>query len=203
MRNLVISGVREGKTYYIKLDWNEHPNSSVTKYHIYRYTKYGSETTNPVLVATRNRGTTTFTDYAFTYAPTTGEYQVYYDVKAYFSPDGTISPDNYEMVRGNDNQIEKSGNETEEELIKEYAISNYSNPFNPTTTIRYQLPKAGHVQIKVYDAIGKEVTTLVNEHLESGRYEARFGENNLPSGMYIYTIKVNDYFASKKMLLIK
>jgi hypothetical protein len=80
---------------------------------------------------------------------------------------------------------------------------NYPNPFNPTTTVRYQLPKAGHVQIKVYDAIGKEVATLVNEHLESGRYEVRFGENNLPSGMYIYTIKVNDYFASKKMLLIK
>ncbi len=107
------------------------------------------------------------------------------------------------MVRGNDNQIEKSGNETEEELIKEYAVSNYPNPFNPTTTVRYQLPKAGHVQIKVYDAIGKEVATLVNEHLESGRYEVRFGDDNLPSGMYIYTIKVNDYFASKKMLLIK
>ncbi len=73
MRNLVISGVREGKDYYIKLDWNEHPNSYVTKYHIYRYTKYGSVTTNPVLVATRNRGTTTFTDYAFTYAPSTGD----------------------------------------------------------------------------------------------------------------------------------
>jgi len=204
MRGLSFSGVREGDVYYIKLNWSDHPNSYVTQYHVYRYAKGPDGTTSPVHLTTLNRGTTTFTDHSYAYSPSNGDYQVYYDVKAYFSLDGTTSPDNYEMVRGEeiDNQAQKKGSQSEE-LIKEYAISNFPNPFNPTTRIAYQLPKAGHVQIKVYDAIGKEVATLVNEHLESGRYEAQFGENNLPSGMYIYTIKVNDYFASKKMLLIK
>jgi len=205
LRNLSFSGVKEGDVYYIKLNWNDHPNTNVTQYHIYRYVVdpdgIGG---NKVHIATKNRGNTTFTDYSYSYSPTAGQYRVYYDVKAYFSPDGTTSTPNYKMVRGEEinNQAQKKGSQSEE-LIKEYAISNFPNPFNPSTRITYQLPKAGHVQIKVYDAIGKEVATLVNKHMEVGKYEVSFGKNDLPSGMYIYTIKVNDYFASKKMLLIK
>lgn len=88
--------------------------------------------------------------------------------------------------------------------VTDYALDqNFPNPFNPTTTISYQLPKASHVTIKVYDMIGREVATLVNEDKEQGRYTALFDASHLSSGIYIYSIKSGDYTAVKKMSLIK
>lgn len=89
------------------------------------------------------------------------------------------------------------------EEITYYDISNYPNPYNPETTIRFQLPKEGLVTIKVYNSIGEEIKTLLNEQMGYGMYELKFDGGDLPSGMYIYTINVNDYYASKKMLLVK
>jgi len=80
---------------------------------------------------------------------------------------------------------------------------NYPNPFNPSTTIRYQLPQDGLVTLKIYDILGREVTTLVNEEKTKGRYEINFNASNLASGVYLYRIKVNDYVAIKKMILLK
>ncbi len=80
---------------------------------------------------------------------------------------------------------------------------NYPNPFNPATTINYQLPQTGYVTLKIYDILGKEVATLVNEQKNSGRYSVNFDASKLASGVYIYRIKVNDYVSSKKMLLLK
>ncbi len=85
-----------------------------------------------------------------------------------------------------------------------YSLSqNYPNPFNPSTTIRYQLPQDGFVTLKIYDILGREVTTLVNEEKTKGRYEVNFNASNFASGVYLYRIKVNDYVAVKKMLLLK
>jgi parallel beta-helix repeat protein len=82
-------------------------------------------------------------------------------------------------------------------------LSNYPNPFNPTTTIYYQIPKDGRVTIKVFDAIGREVTTLVDEFKPSGRYSVKFDASRLSSGIYFYSIRSGDYNAVKKMSLIK
>ena len=82
-------------------------------------------------------------------------------------------------------------------------FQNYPNPFNPTTTIRYQLPAAGHVTLKVYDILGREVATLVNEVQKAGTYSERFDASKLSSGVYIYSIKTGNYFAAKKLLLMK
>jgi hypothetical protein len=85
-----------------------------------------------------------------------------------------------------------------------YELSqNYPNPFNPTTTIRYQLPKDGMVTLKVYDILGAEVATLVNEEKIVGRYEVSFDASRLASGVYIYRLQANDYIAVKKMVLLK
>lgn len=85
-----------------------------------------------------------------------------------------------------------------------YELSqNYPNPFNPTTTIRYQLPKDGMVTLKVYDILGAEVVTLVNEEKVAGKYEVNFNASNLASGVYIYRLNVNDYVSVKKMVLLK
>lgn len=80
---------------------------------------------------------------------------------------------------------------------------NYPNPFNPSTIIKYQLPSESFVTIKIYDLLGKEVATLVNENKSAGNYQINFDAGKLTSGMYIYTISANNFVQSKKMLLMK
>ena len=88
--------------------------------------------------------------------------------------------------------------------ITEYAITqNFPNPFNPATTINYQIPQTGFVTLKIYDILGKEVATLVNEQKTQGRYTVNFDASRLASGVYIYQLRVNDYVSSRKMLLLK
>jgi hypothetical protein len=85
-----------------------------------------------------------------------------------------------------------------------YGLSqNYPNPFNPTTNIKYQLQDNGFVTLKVYDILGQEVATLVNEKLNAGIYEIKFDGNNLSSGLYFYKLNVNDFSSVKRMLLVK
>lgn len=82
-------------------------------------------------------------------------------------------------------------------------LQNYPNPFNPTTSISYQLPEAVHVTLKVYDLLGREVASLVNETKQAGRYNVTFDAGKLASGIYIYILQAGNYFESKKMLLTK
>lgn len=80
---------------------------------------------------------------------------------------------------------------------------NFPNPFNPTTTISYQMPEAGFVSLKVYDMLGREVSTLVNEYKTQGSYSINFNASSLTSGVYVYQLKANGFTASKKMSLLK
>jgi hypothetical protein len=80
---------------------------------------------------------------------------------------------------------------------------NYPNPFNPTTTIRFTIPEKSMVTLKVYDMLGREVTTLVNEVKDAGTHTVKFAGKDLPSGMYLYTLTAGNYTATKKMMLVK
>ncbi|MBX2976283.1 MAG: T9SS type A sorting domain-containing protein [Ignavibacteriaceae bacterium] len=80
---------------------------------------------------------------------------------------------------------------------------NYPNPFNPITNIIYQIPKSGLVQLKVYDLLGSEVAELVNEEKAEGSYSINFDASHLPSGVYIYSLRVNDFVQNNKMTLLK
>jgi hypothetical protein len=85
-----------------------------------------------------------------------------------------------------------------------YSLSqNYPNPFNPTTMISYALPRSGFVKLTVYDVIGREVKTLVNEYKTAGTYNVAFDGSSLASGLYIYKITAGDYTGVKKMILVK
>ncbi len=85
-----------------------------------------------------------------------------------------------------------------------YALQqNYPNPFNPATKISYALPKTGNVTLKVYDILGREVATLVNEVKQAGIYTVDFNASNLASGVYFYRILSGDFTAVKKMVLVK
>ena len=107
-------------------------------------------------------------------------------------------------------QIDINGNHkysniaTVEFLPSEFSLKqNFPNPFNPITIIRYELPKSEFVSLKIYDILGKEVKTLVNENKNAGRYEVTLNASNLASGFYIYKLSTNTNVSIKKMLLLK
>jgi hypothetical protein len=85
-----------------------------------------------------------------------------------------------------------------------YVLSqNYPNLFNPLTNISYDVSKRSHVSIRIFDAFGKLLTTLVDDIKSAGSYNVKFHTSNLPSGMYILQMQVDDYIGLKKMMLIK
>jgi hypothetical protein len=89
-------------------------------------------------------------------------------------------------------------------IPKEYKLEqNYPNPFNPSTNIRYQITNNGFVTLKVFDILGKEVAILVNDYKKAGYYEVQFNSYQLPSGVYFYKLQANNFFDTKKFILIK
>ncbi len=82
-------------------------------------------------------------------------------------------------------------------------FQNYPNPFNPGTKISYKISKTSIVQIKVYDVLGNEISSLINEEKPAGQYELTFDGADLPSGVYFYQIRAEDFVQTKKMLLLK
>lgn len=98
--------------------------------------------------------------------------------------------------------------EEEELLPVEFKLEqNYPNPFNPSTKIRFSIPKVGSglvlTVLKVYDILGNEVATLVNEDKPAGRYEVEFNAASLASGVYFYQLKAGSFVETKKMILLK
>jgi hypothetical protein len=86
----------------------------------------------------------------------------------------------------------------------DYKLSqNYPNPFNPVTKINFEVPKQGLVTLKVYDIMGREITTLVNEVKSPGSYNVDFDASRLSSGTYFYKLSAGNFIETKKMLLIK
>jgi flagellar hook assembly protein FlgD len=86
--------------------------------------------------------------------------------------------------------------------------SNYPNPFNPSTNIRYSIPTAGNVTIEIFNSLGQLVNTIVNQYQESGTHNVVWNGTDmsgqkLSSGIYIYKLNTNNYVSSKKMVLIK
>ena len=80
---------------------------------------------------------------------------------------------------------------------------NYPNPFNPTTIIKFQISELSFVTLKVYDVLGSEIATLVNEEKSVGGYEVEFDATTLPSGIYFYRLQAGDFIETKKMVLMK
>jgi hypothetical protein len=84
-----------------------------------------------------------------------------------------------------------------------YLFQNYPNPFNPSTRIRWESPQSGLQILKVYDILGKEIATLVNEEKQAGRYEVKFDGASLSSGIYFYAFKTGNFVDTKKLILMK
>jgi hypothetical protein len=95
-------------------------------------------------------------------------------------------------------------NDLQSEIPSSYNLyQNYPNPFNPSTTIAYNLPEEGYVKLTVYNMLGEEITTLVNNVQKAGSYQVWFNAEDFASGVYIYRIETVKYAASKKLILLK
>ena len=92
----------------------------------------------------------------------------------------------------------------DEQIPDAYGLSsNYPNPFNPVTIVNYQLPEDAHVVMKLYDVVGREIRTLVNENKEAGYYRVAINASDLASGVYYYRFTTGSYVAVKKLVLTK
>ncbi|MBK7160362.1 MAG: T9SS type A sorting domain-containing protein [Ignavibacteria bacterium] len=116
-----------------------------------------------------------------------GPFDVYCNIRSFSNPDTTvnviqtssITPENFELYQ------------------------NYPNPFNPTTNLEFGIPELEFVSLKIFDVLGNEVSTLVNESKPAGRYEVTFNGAGLPSGIYYYKLTSGNYSYTRKMMLIK
>ncbi|MDR9417343.1 alpha-amylase family glycosyl hydrolase [Gracilimonas sp.] len=118
-----------------------------------------------------------------------GEFKIY-STKDFGSPDEELVTSNEEFSNGN--------------IPTEFQLKqNYPNPFNPSTVISYQLAGGSEVSLKVYDMLGREVATLVNERKSAGSYQVHFDASNLSSSMYIYRLQAGGKVFTQKMMLIK
>lgn len=105
----------------------------------------------------------------------------------------------YSFTNGSNTDVE-----TKAEVVSDfYMQQNYPNPFNPVTNITYSIPVQSNVELKIFDMLGREVMTLVNEEQASGKYSVKFDGVSIPSGVYIYTIKAGQFRDSKKLVLLK
>ena len=114
----------------------------------------------------------------------------------FYSPEGRIK----EVNPGD--EIESA----EDSGLPEYKFElkeNYPNPFNPSTTINYELAKSGFTSLKIYDVLGKEIATLVNEKQDAGTYSLQWNASNYSSGVYFYTLQADGFVQTKRMILTK
>ncbi len=89
-------------------------------------------------------------------------------------------------------------------FLDEYELyQNYPNPFNPSTTIKYEIKELTDVELKVFDILGREIITLVNEQKSPGSFEIEFNASGLPSGIYFYRLQAGSFVETKKMMLMK
>ena len=116
-----------------------------------------------------------------------GEYHIFTTVQL-------PAPDMVTGVNGSD----------ENNIPKSFSLNqNYPNPFNPSTFISYQLPTNSHVTLKVYDILGREVASLVNDDKTAGTYKVSFDASRLSSGVYFYRLDAGTYSQTKKLVLLK
>jgi hypothetical protein len=97
----------------------------------------------------------------------------------------------------------KSGNNSSS-IITGYQLNqNYPNPFNPSTTIKYSIPIAGLVTLTVFNILGEQVKTLINQEMPAGNYTVQFNASSLASGIYLYRIQAGSFVQTKKMILLR
>ncbi|MEX2189277.1 MAG: T9SS type A sorting domain-containing protein, partial [Bacteroidota bacterium] len=130
----------------------------------------------------------------------------YFTTTAYygaFDPVGPVWIDNWTAL-SNNRLVTGIETPTESILPAQFVLEqNYPNPFNPATTIRFAIPAASNVELRVYDMLGREVVTLMNEFKNAGSYQVNFDAGQIATGIYFYRLSTGTFTQIRKMLLIK
>ena len=134
------------------------------------------------------------------FAPTsTGVFTVQVINKSY-----TVNPYSLYLIRTQSGSSSKTIAQFAEEKPKTFALyQNYPNPFNPTTTLRYSLAGDSYVRLKVYNTLGQEVASLVNQEERAGEYSVPFDASRLASGVYFYKLVAGSFIDTKRMVILK
>jgi len=181
----------------VVLNWTPNTEEDLAGYQIY----YGTESrTYDGKVAAQGVSpitTSTFNEFEITGLKDGIEY--FFALKA-FDNSNNLSEFSEEAVAA----LFTSIDERSEEIPGDYKIEqNYPNPFNPATNIRFSLPKATNVEIRLYDMLGREVLTLLNEFRPAGTHIINVELSSLSSGIYIYQMKADSFIENRKLTLIK
>jgi hypothetical protein len=132
------------------------------------------------------------------------DYSFYYKIYAIdkgIVPEHTTKPDTGYYKLDYDPTV--SAEIVDNKIIDYELMQNYPNPFNPITNIEYSVKEEGNVELVIYDVLGKVVVKLVDERKQAGNYSSQFDASKLSSGIYFYSLRVNGFMGTKKMLLIK
>jgi hypothetical protein len=203
--NYAVSVYQSGTNYYPSLTWSLNSEPDVRQktsnaYKIERRTRPLNGTWSSWSVLANLSGTTSsYIDYSINNA-SGGDREAEYRITAVDEGNNSSPAQSVTIEYGMyiQDKIKVSG------MVRDYSLDqNYPNPFNPSTKIIYSIKEEGLVILKVYDILGKEIATLVNENKPAGNYEAEFNASQLPSGMYIYKIQSGQFSDVKKMLLTK
>ena len=166
-------------------------------------TPFPYDSTKSLIVQIQNCGITgSFSGFSLPHT-TTSEYRRTYSATAP-CPQGYLGRSLYVPNVGINVTPLSGGITPVSNIADKFSLSqNYPNPFNPTTTINFSIPKSGFVALKVFDVLGREVATLVNETKVAGNYTVDFDGSGLSSGVYFYRIEAGDFISMKKMMLTK
>lgn len=184
------------------VSWNANQEPDLGGYYIYKSVNY----TEFYQTATLSSNDTSWIDYDVTFTKPIWSVKIEYKAKA-FDTQGNTSPfSNTDYIYGKDNPLPKNNFQDSIKIttiVYENNISNYPNPFNPTTVIEYEISENNFIKLNVFNSIGQEVAKLVNEFKIAGKYQVQFDGTKLPSGVYYYKIESSNFTNIKKMLLIK
>jgi hypothetical protein len=181
--------------------WPANGEPDIEGYNVFRYTPVNDVWVWLKLNTSLVTGTS-FTDLTVTLAGQIGVHYRYYRVTAVDAASQESNPSvSVAVPLSGDDPAKRSTN-----IEKVYNLSlhqNYPNPFNPSTTIRFSLPSSGFVSLTVFDVLGQEIRTLLNEMQALGEHTVTFDAGNMPSGLYFYRLQHNGNTLNGKMLLAK
>jgi hypothetical protein len=178
----------------ILLSWSEHPSINVTQYQIYRrVTPYDGIPGPPQLIATLNRGTTTYKDNAWYFNDEHLSYNIGYDVRCYHQPTGTYSEPNWWWTFASTFLPQAFGSASgarEKRKPTSVTFEGFPNPFNPSTKLMYSLKDDSNVDFRVYDLLGRVVAEIATGFQHAGYYSYEWNAQNLTTGVYFARLVV-------------
>jgi len=188
----------------VRVLWREHPNPKVTKYQVWRRVKsQNGKLSSAECVATLDRGMTSWEDPSYELTTSYTHDLISYSVRSYLSTTSAFSEDEWIEIFGKPSKDELTGVSDVSLPIRFSLEQNFPNPFNPGTTIRYDLPATSFTSLKIYTLLGQEVALLVDELKNAGTHSVRWNASDLPSGVYLCRLQAGDRSATRKLLLLK